>query len=235
MRAVAVHVRIVAHHSRAASQTTLTRTRRMQLASIPKQVFDANHRVVGRLQQSAATTRAVQADVERSGMPSATAESQLGEALAAARDAAAGAASLVDANLLDGTFHRYARHSVRDLERVVGMLDRPLSRGSDALEIFTGHLFDAEVSTRLGAAAGVRSLERPSPRALERTSSATAGAAADSGPSWVDGAWLDSIGNPVRHGGTWAGPDGERYGPDGSPASDGGYAGPDGESYSGLI
>lgn len=206
----------------------------MQLASIPTSVVSANRAVLGSLKEAAATTSAVQAAVERAGAPDEQAATELTRALASARDAAAGVEELGRQNLLDGTFHRYARHSVRHLQDAVDTLgSQQLS--ADGLELFTKRLFDAEVATRLGSNAGERSLAEPRLRALERSSSDSGSAGVgSSGPAWVDGEWIDELGNPARGGDSWAGPDGERYGSDGSPASDGGYVGPDGSSFSGI-
>ena len=52
---------------------------------------------------------------------------------------------------------------------------------------------------------------------------------------WVDGVWLDGLGNPVRGGSGDSGPDGTGSGWDGmGDRGDGGYVGPDGDGYSGI-
>lgn len=213
----------------------------MQLTSIPKNVMSANQQVAGHLasahQLTAKAQSAVSADGSKVGR---SVKSDLGAALEAATQARDGVDALGSGNLLDGTFQRYSTHAVRDLSKVVSMLDRG-SLSADGQKLFVDALFDAEVSTRLGSQAGERSLAKPSPKAIERASSFGTGGStgADSGPAWVDGQWLDSLGNPVRGGGdSWAGPDGQQFGWDGSPV-DGGrggdsFTGPDGETYSGI-
>ena len=52
---------------------------------------------------------------------------------------------------------------------------------------------------------------------------------------WVDGQWLDGLGNPVRGGGD-SGPDGTGSGWDGGDdrSDGGGFTGPDGATYTGI-
>lgn len=210
----------------------------MQLAAIPANVIAANRQVADHMANAHDLTVKVQ-DTVASGKVGAPARADLAAALDAATQARDGVRALGAGNLLDGTFQRYTTHAVRDLSDAVSMLDRrgPLSK--DALSIFTERLFDAEVSTRLGSAAAERSLAKPSPKALERASSFAGSSGNDStGPVWVDGQWLDSLGNPVRGGDTWSGPDGQGYDSSGNPV-DGGrggdsFTGPDGETYSGI-
>lgn len=207
----------------------------MQLASIPTSVITANRQVLGSLQQASKLTQAAQASFEQDGID-AVKPSVLERALGHAEDARRGVSELGRTNVLDGTFQRYANHSVRELRDVVSMLERTAPLSKDGVKIFGEKLFDAEVSTRLGAEAGVRSLDRPALRGIERGSSSSdsGSSTSDGGPTWVDGEWIDSLGNPARGGDSWAGPDGERYGWDGSPSGNGGYVGPDGGSYSGI-
>lgn len=207
----------------------------MQLASIPSSVITANRAVATTLRSAHELTAAAQATVE-GGSIDASVRSGLRSALDAAEQARAGAGHLGSSNLLDGTFHRYANHSVRELRDVVAMLDRPGTLGADSVKVFVDRLFDAEVSTRLGAEAGDRSLATPRLTALERESGAGGSDSASSGgPGWDDGEYLDELGNPARGGGdSWAGPDGERFGPDGSGGDGGSYVGPDGDSFPGI-
>ncbi len=213
----------------------------MQLASIPKPVLAANQQVAGALASAHELTAKVQADFESTGATGATALKDLSSALEAAWQARDGVKALGKGNLLDGTFQRYSTHSTRHLGAAVGLLERPGPLSKDAAASFAKHLFDAEVSTRLGSAAGERSLAKPSPKAIERaTSFASSGSSGDSGPAWVDGQWLDSLGNPVRGSGdVWTGPDGQSFDSMGN-AVDGGrgggdsFTGPDGETWSGI-
>lgn len=209
----------------------------MQL-SIPPAVLTANHDVRNALQLAQANTAVAQARLaDAAHVPAGTKHLVL-DALAAARDAVEGVDALGKANLLDGTFQRYASHSVRHLERAAELVSRPGRLSRDAMSLLADTIFDAEVATRLGTAAGDRSLAAPSPRAIERaTEFAGGGDAGGGGPVWVDGEWLDGLGNPVRGGGdSSTGPDGESFGPDGEPVRGGGdeYVGPDGEGFSGI-
>lgn len=208
----------------------------MQL-SIPSSVLTANQDVFGALQRASVATQAAQARFDDGAGRAGTRELVV-SALADAQQAVEGVEALGEGNLLDGTFQRYANHSVRHLQRAADMLSRSGGLSADATSILTKVLFDAEVSTRLGTQAGERSLANPSPKALERaTEFAGGGDTSPGGPVWVDGVWLDDLGNPVRGGGsTYTGPDGESYGWDGTPdrGSDGGYVGPDGDSFSGI-
>lgn len=210
----------------------------MQLASIPKNVLTANQQVASALRTANDLTARAHANVESTGRAGADVTTDVRSALEAATQARDGVSALGKANLLDGTFQRYSNHAVRDLESAVAMLERSGPLSKDAHAILVDRLFDAEVATRLGAEAGERSLRTPAPRAVERASEFGAGTdAGSSGPAWVDGAWLDELGNPVRGGGdSWTGPDGESYGWDGSPSRGGGdeYVGPDGVGYSGI-
>lgn len=198
----------------------------------------ANRQVADALRTANDLTVRVQSAVETPGAIAPDVATDVASALAAATQARDGVASLGRGNLLDGTFQRYSNHAVRDLSAAVALLDRgePLSR--DARAILVDRLFDAEVATRLGAAAGERSLRSPSPKVIERASDfGGGGSTGASGPAWVDGQWLDELGNPVRGGGdSWTGPDGASYGWDGSPSRGGGdeYVGPDGVGYSGI-
>lgn len=169
----------------------------MQL-SIPSSVLDANRLVGGALRDAHANVAAAQDRLDGASRVPAGTKRLVDDALAAARQAADGVEALGAGNLLDGTFQRYATHSVRDLERAASMLARPGQLGRDAMAILVDAIFDAEVATRLGTAAGDRSLAAPSPRAIERaTDFASDTSAPDGGPVWVDGAWLDGLGNPV--------------------------------------
>lgn len=210
----------------------------MQLASIPKNVLTANRQVADALRTANDLTAKAQSAVESGGAIPSAVSTDVASALAAATQARDGVASLGQGNLLDGTFRRYSNHAVRDLSAAVALLDRGERLSKDARAILVDRLFDAEVSTRLGAAAGERSLRSPSPKAIERASDfGGAGSIEASGPAWVDGQWLDELGNPVRGGGdSWTGPDGASYGWDGSPGRGGGdeYVGPDGDGYSGI-
>lgn len=209
----------------------------MQL-SIPSSVIKANHEVLGSLQRADANARYALQRVDGEPRVPAGIKAFVDSALVSAQQAVAGVEALGAGNLLDGTFQRYANHSVRHLEHAASMLARPGQLGRDAMSILTKSLFDAEVSTRLGTEAGYRSLANPSPKALERATEFAGGGSTDSGgPVWVDGQWLDGLGNPVRGGGnTYTGPDGTGYGWDGSPdrGDGGGYTGPDGETYTGI-
>ncbi len=209
----------------------------MQL-TIPSTILKANQDVFGSLQRASVDTQLAQSRVEAEGRVPAGTKQLVDSALANAQQAAAGVEALGTGNLLDGTFQRYANHSVRDLQRAADMLARPGTLGTDAMSILTKVLFDAEVSTRLGTQAGERSLANPSPKALERATAFSGGGdTSSSGPVWVDGEWLDGLGNPVRGGGSsYTGPDGDSFGWDGSPdrGDGGGYTGPDGETYSGI-
>ena len=212
----------------------------MQLASIPKPVLAANQQVAGALATAHQLTAKVQADFESTGATGTAALTDLSSALEAAWQARDGVTALGKGNLLDGTFQRYAVHSVRHLADAVSMLERPGPLSKDSTGVFAKRLFDAEVSTRLGSAAAERSLAKPSPKAIERATSFTSSSSSgDTGPAWVDGQWLDSLGNPVRGSGdVWTGPDGQSFDSMGN-AVDGGrggdsFTGPDGETYSGI-
>lgn len=198
----------------------------MQLTTIPTPVLSANLAVLGSLQRASGDTRAAQ-------QAPAEALERLTRALGSAQEALTGVHALGPANMLDGTFQRYAGHAVRDLQRAVEMLGRG-SLGADARSILAKHVFDAEVATRMGSRAGERSIETPKLRDIERATSFVSGDGdAGSGLTWVDGAWLDSLGNPVRGGsdGGYVGPDGAAFGPDGEPVRGGGdeFVGPDGD------
>lgn len=210
----------------------------MQLTSIPNNVLTANQQVADALRTANDLTVKAQSAVESRAAITPSVASDVKSALAAATQAQEGVASLGRGNLLDGTFQRYSNHAVRDLSAAVDLLDRSGDLSKDARAILVDRLFDAEVSTRLGAEAGDRSLRNPSARAIERASDFGGGSSTgSSGPAWVDGAWLDELGNPVRGGGdSWTGPDGASYGWDGSPGRGGGdeYVGPDGVGYSGI-
>ncbi len=205
----------------------------MQL-SLPSSVLAANHDVRGALYLAHTNVAAAQSRLEASPSAPAATRRLVSDALEAARQAVDGVEALGAANLLDGTFQRYAVHSVRHLEQAASMLDRPGRLDSDGLAILTKTIFDAEVATRLGTEAGDRSLANPSPKALERATEFGGGETGDGGPVWVDGAWLDGLGNPVRGGDS--GPDDIGSGWDGAGerGDDGGYTGPDGESYTGI-
>lgn len=207
----------------------------MQL-SIPSTVLKANQLVFGSLQRASADTELAQSRVEGKARVPAGTRQLVDSALAHAQQAVAGVEALADGNLLDGTFQRYANHSVRDLQRAADMLARPGTLDGDAMSILTNVLFDAEVSTRLGAQAGERSLAKPSLKAIERATEFSGDSdTSTGGPVWVDGEWLDGLGNPVRGGSSSpAGPDGIGYGWDGSPDRGDGYTGPDGETYTGI-
>lgn len=209
----------------------------MQL-SIPSSVLTANQDVFGALQRASVTTKVAQSRVDGHDTVRSGARQLVVSALADAQQAVEGVEALGKGNLLDGTFQRYANHSVRHLQRAADMLARPGQLSADAKSILSKVLFDAEVSTRLGTEAGARSLAKPSPKALERATEFSGGGdtSSSSGPVWVDGQWLDGLGNPVRGGGGYTGPDGDSFGWDGAPdrGDGGGYTGPDGETYSGI-
>ena len=206
--------------------------------SIPPAVLTANQSVVGSLKQANVLTRVAQQNLEDSPRMTGGTAKVVTSALESARQALEGIEALGAGNLLDGTFQRYAGHSVRDLEKAAAMLGRSGSLGTDGLAILTKTLFDAEVATRLGTDAGKRSLANPSPRAIERaTDFVGGGEGSNGGPVWVDGEWLDELGNPVRGGGSgYTGPDGDSFGWDGEPVRGGvdEYVGPDGTGYSGI-
>lgn len=208
----------------------------MQLASIPKNVLTVNQQVAGALRTANDLTVKAQSAVEATGAAGPAVASDLKSALEAATQAREGVAALGKGNLLDGTFQRYSNHAVRDLAAAVGLLDRTGGSSKDGLAILVDRIFDAEVATRLGAEAADRSLRDPSHKAIERASDFSGGSTGSSGPAWVDGEWLDELGNPVRGGDSWTGPDGESFGWDGSPVRGGGdeYVGPDGVGYSGI-
>jgi hypothetical protein len=209
----------------------------MQLASIPKPVLAANQQVAASLNSAHDFTVKAQRAVD-GGKVGASVVSDVTSALEAATQARDGVDALGKGNLLDGTFQRYSNHAVRHLEQAARMVSRG-DLSQDTISLLTKQLFDAEVSTRLGSEAGERSLANPSAKAIERATSfgGSDSASTGSGPVWVDGQWLDGLGNPVRGGGdSWTGPDGESYGWDGSPSRGGGdsFTGPDGETYSGI-
>jgi hypothetical protein len=211
----------------------------MQLASIPQPVLAANQQVASSLTSAHDFTAKAQRAVDGSKVRASVA-GDLASALEAATQARDGVDSLGAGNLLDGTFQRYSNHAVRHLEQAARMVSRGDLSG-DSISLLTKQLFDAEVSTRLGSDAGKRSLAKPSSKAIERASSfADSSDSGSSGPVWVDGQWLDGLGNPIRGGGdSWTGPDGQPFGRDGSPVdggrgSGGSFTGPDGETYSGI-
>ena len=207
----------------------------MQLATVPKSVITANQRVAGTLESARSLTQAAQSKVG-TGPINSSVRTTISSALEAAEQAQQGAEKLGARNLLEGTFHRYAHHTVRDLAAAVSMLERSTPLTDDGISILSGKLQGAERSARLGSEAADRSLARPARRGDEGSSSSGSSSdASDDGPVWVDGRYLDGLGNPVRGGDSWAGPDGQRFGSDGSPAYDGGaHTGPDGSSYSGI-
>ena len=205
----------------------------MRLSPIPAAVITANQDVHASMAQASKLTQSQQANFEQGGAD-AVSVAALSRALGHATDAAKGVDGLGSKLLLDGTFQRWTNHAVRELRDAVEMLERPGALSKDGVKILGERLFDAEVATRLGAEAGARSLDRPALRAREQASGGDGSSdAASGGPTWVDGEWLDELGNPARGGDSWAGPDGERYGSDGSPV-DGGWTGPDGDGYSGI-
>lgn len=206
----------------------------MQLPSMPAAVLAANTDVLSSLRRAHEGASAAQRRVAREQRVPRGTRRLVDDALASARQAADGVAALGAANLLDASFQRWTRHAVRELEQAAQLLARPGQLSRDGLGILQRTLFDSEVATRLGAEAGTRSLVHPSPKALERATEFVGSAGdRDGRASWVDGAWLDELGNPVRDGGMWAGPDGDRFGSDGEPV-DGGWTGPDGDGFAGI-
>ncbi|MCW2928907.1 MAG: hypothetical protein JWM86_2875 [Thermoleophilia bacterium] len=208
----------------------------MQLSSLPPQALSANRDVLGSLQRAATDTQAAQQRLQSHTNPPAGTARLLTSALGHAQDAVAGAASLGSTNVLEGTFNRYAGHAVRHLRDAVALLERGSSLGPDARTILADHVFDAEVATRLGSAAGERSLRRPTVHAAEHAGSAHSDeSTSPSSSTVVDGVELDALGNPTRGAADeWAGPDGQRFVSDGGASDSGGYVGPDGESFSGI-
>lgn len=214
-----------------------SKVKNMQLASIPKTVLAANQRVATKLADAHEITSSVQERLQAGTVPRDGA-TELAEALKLATFARDGGAKLGARNLLADSFHRYATHAVRDISQALVLLERP-TLSADGLDLLTSHLFNAEVSTRLGSQAAERSLAAPKLITLDRASSShtTGDGSSVNTPAWVDGQWLDGLGNPVRGGGdSWTGPDGQSFGPDGSPVSGdgGGFTGPDGATYSGI-
>lgn len=210
----------------------------MQL-SIPPQVLAANRTVLDSLGRAAANADIAQVRTDGQERVPAGIKSLVDSAFQSAVQALEGVEALGAGNLLDDTFQRYAQHSVRHLGKAAEMLARPGQLSRDAMAILNRTLFDAEVATRLGSEAGERSLATPSPKALIRATEFAGGdSTSSSGPVWVDGEWLDGLGNPVRGDGTgWTGPDGDGYGWDGTPDRGGSgdtWVGPDGQGYSGI-
>lgn len=108
---------------------------------------------------------------------------------------------------------RYARHSEIALTQALGGSHLALAR--------------AKESVRLALMHATISLDVPRIRHKEldtvRASGATDPAAIDRGPGWVDGQFLDSLGNPARGGGAhYTGPDGQGFDWSGEPSR---YAG----------
>lgn len=209
----------------------------MQLASIPAAVITANTEVLGALRQASVDTTAAQAKIEGAKSLPAGTQQLIMSALASAQQAVAGVSALGSANLLDGAFQRYSNHSVRHLEWAAKLVSGGDAKG-DALSSLARSLNDAEIATRLGTEAGDRSMARPSHKALERANDFASGNgdSVDRGPVWVDGQWLDGLGNPVRTGND-TGPDGVGSGWDGMGDrgdSAGSFTGPDGVGYSGI-
>ncbi|MEO6867573.1 MAG: hypothetical protein ABI200_06090, partial [Gaiellales bacterium] len=200
----------------------------MQLTQIPSQIITANQQVAGAMSTAHGLAAQVKTKVADGKMNGRVA-SMLAEALDAATQARDGVNALGSKNLLNDTFQRYTNHSVRHLTDAVKWLGDGSNISKDRLSILTKSLFDAEVSTRLGSDAATRSLENPSPKALlngSRSSDSSDSSGPSRNNSYVDGVWLDELGNPARGGDTWAGPDGERFDWDGSPVrDDGNYGG----------
>lgn len=209
----------------------------MQLSSVPASTINANVRVADHLRDAHVAVVRAQNLVERGSPRQDRIAVDLTGALNAATQAADGAASLGARNVLEGTFHRYADHAVRHLEQAVAIASGSGALSADAADILEQRVFDAEVATRLGSDAAARSLTDARLRTSERSAPVDgSGPDRSSGSSWVDGVELDDLGNPVRGSGDWAGPDGDRFGWDGSPTDDGSTSGasPDGTGYAGI-
>ena len=207
----------------------------MQLASVPKSVVTANQRVASALQDAHQHAAAAK-DSFAKGAAQSTVTSRLTSALDAATDARSGLRELGSKNVLDGTFQRFTTHSVRHLEDAIHVLTRPTGVGADGRTRLERLLADAEGATRLGSAAGERSIARSATRPSVSSGARTTSSSTEPGTVVVDGQRIDSVGNPVRgDGGSWSGPDGQRFGSDGTPSrGDGGSFGPDGEGFSGI-
>ncbi len=208
---------------------------------IPSSVLTANQDVLGSMRRASSDATLAKLRFDGAEQIPAGTSKLVDSALSSAQQAVAGVEALGSANLLDGTFQRYALHSVRHLQDAADMLARPGERSKEAMGLLAQTLFDAEVTTRLGTQAGERSLSKPSPKALERAAKFADGSdRSGGGPAWVDGQWLDELGNPARGGGSDSGPDGIGSGWDGNDrggddyGGDGGFTGPDGETYTGI-
>jgi hypothetical protein len=206
----------------------------MKIAGIPRSIITANTAVV---QELATAGKALQGLTPASrGLAG-----KLEAAMAAVSSARAGVAQLGRGSILDGAVGRWALHAERDLQGALQMASRSGRLSADGVEILASQIDDARGSVRMATQAGERSLASPARRDVERaTSFASSGAdTAGGSPVWVDGEWLDDLGNPVRGngGGTWSGPDGQSFGWDGSPVRSGGgdfISGPDGATYAGI-
>lgn len=198
--------------------------------------------IVDSLRTAARAADAAMQRLERGGIDT-TVTSSAADAAAASRQALDALDTLGRSSSLDAAVRRYATHAVRDASRAVELLASArdgsatghASADEDATSLALEHLSKVEISARLGADFGERSLEQPG-----------GGSAADSvneteGSTWgrttgdVDPSSLDPNGNvPRGSDGTWVGHDGSVYTEDGSAYGSDTTTGPDGESYSGI-
>ncbi|MCW2962296.1 MAG: hypothetical protein JWM90_2683 [Thermoleophilia bacterium] len=208
--------------------------------TIPQPILAANTSVVAALRSAQADASTALARIESSGFDDQVAALTT-SASTASLQALTGALELGRGNLLDPTTHRYAQHAVRDLTAAANYSQRAGGDG-DALKLLGEALKRGEISARLGADAGDRSLTDPQPRPANDGSPVGDGSGGSStgGGTWVDGEWLDDLGNPTRSSGdSWTGHDGQSYGSDGgvtgAPGRGGDtWSGPDGTGYSGI-
>lgn len=189
----------------------------MKINSIPASTVAANRRIVrGMSTASDVTASALQAF--RSGH-TIEARDKVAAALAGVHQARESLGKLNDTtNLLDGTAHRFAMHSERELGIVHDRLELYAGKNMhpDSVKVVEQMLFDAANSTRLAKEAGTRSLKPLKLQPREHGGSTwtwNSPYSNDTGPSvgWSDGEYLDALGNPVRGYDRYAGPDDAGY------------------------
>ncbi len=207
------------------------------MSAIPPTIIQGNQVVVDLMREASVSALAARESMASGDL--AAARSAVEHALEAATQARDGAQALYrnQSSLLEPTLLRYSTHATRTMDSALRALGRE-DLSADGHAILERRLFDGEVQTRLAAEAGDRSLARPRPHKLPTPPAGSGNSPTGAGgPAWVDGQWLDALGNPARgSGGAWVGPDGQAFDSMGNPASrgSGSWTGPDGVSYSGI-
>lgn len=205
----------------------------MNISGIPRNILKANTSVVQELRAASQTLKGISAS-------SKNLSQQIDGVLEAVSSARIGAANLGPGSVLDGAFGRWAFHAERDLQRAAQLAQGPKRMRADTAALFNSHITAARDDLRFALAAGDRSIKNPSKQVAARVTSfaETSSGSTSQGPVWVDGAWVDDLGNtPRTPGGTWSGPDGQLFGGDGTPVGYGSgnvVYGPDGPTYGGI-